>query len=175
MGTMTKKTPENNASTPQDAPTPASVSPEKQVTVNAQYIKDLSFENPFSPQALFERKQSPAVNLALDIQIHKLQEDVFEVALVIQAKAMQEEKAVFVVELSYGGVFTLKVPEQEIQPILMIYCPSLLFPFARRIIADATRDGGFLPLLLEPVDFSHLFIQHQKQRAAQQAQATGTN
>ncbi|MCD6034570.1 MAG: protein translocase subunit secB [Rickettsiales bacterium] len=137
--------------------------------VNAQYVKDLSFESPNAPMSLGAPKTKPRIDVAIDIQAKGLQENVYEVALNFTVKALADEKAViFLVELSYAGVFTLNnIPLQEREPLLMIYCPNMLFPFARRVIGDVSRDGGFLPLMLEPIDFAALY---QRRKAAVAAQ-----
>lgn len=134
----------------------------RQVVINAQYIKDLSFENPGAPANLVSKGQAPAIDVSVDIQVQGIQEKVFEVALTITANAAVEGKSLFVTELSYAGVFTVDVPQPEIEPVLMIYCPGMLFPYARRIISDATRDAGFPPLMLDPIDFAALFQQHKQ-------------
>jgi len=136
---------------------------QRQVVINAQYIKDLSFENPGAPETLINKGKTPQIDVSVDVQVKQIEEKSYEVSLIIGAKAQIEEKSLFVTELSYGGIFTVDVPESEKQPVLMIYCPGLLFPYARRIISDATRDGGFPPLMLDPIDFANLFAQHQKQ------------
>lgn len=140
-------------------------SPARQVLINAQYVKDLSFENPGAPESLVGRGQAPKIDVSVDIKVNGLQDKVFEVNLIIAAKANIEDKTMFFVELSYAGVFTVDVPDAEKEPVLMIYCPGMLFPFARRIIADATRDGGFPPLMLDPIDFAGLFQQHKSSEA----------
>lgn len=133
----------------------------RQILINAQYVKDLSFENPAAPQNLVGKGESPKIDVSVDVQIKNIQENVFEVTLVVGANAKVGDKPLFVVELSYAGVFTVNVPDAEKEPVLMIYCPGMLFPFARRIVADATRDGGFPPLMLDPIDFASLFQQHK--------------
>ena len=133
----------------------------RQVVINAQYVKDLSFENPGAPENLVGKGDAPKIDVSVDIQVKGLQGKSYEVVLIISATAKAADKNLFVAELSYGGVFTVDVPEAEHEPVLMIYCPSLLFPYARRIISDATRDGGFPPLMLDPIDFAALFQQHK--------------
>jgi preprotein translocase subunit SecB len=133
----------------------------RQILINAQYVKDLSFENPAAPQNLVGKGESPKIDVSVDVQIKNINENVFEVNLIVGANAKVADKQLFVVELSYAGVFTINVPEAEKEPVLMIYCPGMLFPFARRIVADATRDGGFPPLMLDPIDFASLFSQHK--------------
>lgn len=142
---------------------------QRQIVINAQYIKDLSFENPTAPAGLVGNKENPKIDVTVDVQVQRLAENSFEVALVVTANAANADKKLFLVELTYGGVFTLTIPEEEIEPVLMIYCPSMLFPYARRIVSDAVRDGGFPPLMLDPIDFALLYQQHVIARSQQKA------
>jgi preprotein translocase subunit SecB len=137
----------------------------RQVIINAQYVKDFSFENPGAPENLVNKGDAPKIDVSVDIQVTALQENAYEVALIVSASAKINDKPLFLTELSYGGIFTVDVPEAEKEPILMIYCPGMLFPYARRIISDATRDGGFPPLMLDPIDFAALFQQHKAHQA----------
>ena len=131
------------------------------IQINAQYIKDLSFESPRAPMVLQEEAQ-PAIEVSVDVKAHRLAEKSFEVVLSASADAKTDSGQVFLVELTYAGVFTLDgVNEQQVAQILLVECPRLLFPFARAIIADATRDGGFPPLMIQPVDFARLFAENQ--------------
>ena len=133
----------------------------RQILVHAQYIKDLSFESPRAPIVLQEQAQ-PAIEVSVDVKAHRLAEKSFEVVLSASADAKTDSGQVFLVELTYAGVFTLDgVNEQQVAPILLVECPRLLFPFARAIVADATRDGGFPPLMIQPVDFARLFAENQ--------------
>lgn len=139
-----------------------------QAGVIAQYTKDLSFENPNAP-ASFQTVANgqPKIDVNVGVNGRKLNEETYEVELKISATAKQDEGNTFVVELVYAGLFGLRnVPEDVIQPFMLVQAPAILFPFARRIIADATRDGGYPPLLLEPIDFGGLY---QQQMAQQQA------
>jgi preprotein translocase subunit SecB len=129
------------------------------ISINAQYVKDLSFESPGAPNTL-TLKGSPAVDLGFDIHVTRLAEDeeVFEVALHIEASAAIDGKVLFITELVYAGVFTLtNFQEEERHIVLAVHCPSMIFPFARKIVADATQDGGFQPLMLDPIDFGALY------------------
>ncbi len=132
------------------------------IAVNAQYIKDLSFENPGAPSSLATMGRSPKVDLSLDLHVNKLPEDgFFEVELNIEAKALQESQTLFIVELKYAGVFHLiNVAEDKQQLLLAVHCPAMIFPFARKIIADVTQYGGFQPLMIDPIDFGMLY--HKK-------------
>lgn len=138
--------------------------PAPHISVNAQYIKDLSFENPGAPASLAaDRTQNPNVQLALDLHVVRLEDegDVFEVALHIDAKTILNDKPLFIVELVYAGVFTLmNIDKEDQKAILGIHCPAMIFPFARKVIADVTQDGGFQPLMIDPIDFGALF--HKK-------------
>ncbi|HQT87913.1 MAG TPA: protein-export chaperone SecB [Acidiphilium sp.] len=153
------------------------------LTLNIQYTKDLSFEVPNAPAIYTILRQPPSVNINLDVQVRRLHEDqfVFEVTLATRAEATiptppetangSEEPAkdmtVFIADLSYSGIFTLDgVPENQIEPILLVECPRLLFPFARNILADVTRDGGFPPVMLGPVDFVGLWQSRRDQLSA---------
>lgn len=145
--------------------------------LRAQYVKDLSFENPHMPGGLSLGDRQPKIDVNVDVQGRGLdQPGVFEVVLRMAVSAKDGETAVFMVELVYGGVFAMQnIPAEQIEPLLLIECPRLLFPFARRILADATRDGGYPPLLLEPIDFVELYRQHQMQAQRQaQGQPQGT-
>lgn len=134
--------------------------------VRAQYIKDFSFENPKSPHSLLPKKEQPKIDLAVDINAQQISEDLFEVALKISAKATCENEPLFLVDLSYAGLFAIQnLSKEQIEPLLFIDCPHIIFPFARRVIADASRDGGFPPLLMEPVDFRSLYAQRKPQAA----------
>jgi preprotein translocase subunit SecB len=141
-----------------------------EVGMLSQYVKDLSFENPNAP-AVYQWQGQPQIEVQFNIGAQKLGEDVHEVDLKIEVAARSEGNTAFAVELLYAGLFALRnVPEEQLQPFLLAEAPRLLFPFARRVIADAIRDGGFPPLVLDPIDFGALYMQ----RAAQvQAEASG--
>lgn len=143
------------------------------ISVNAQYIKDMSFETP-GPMAFPGAKEGPSINLNIEVRAHPQEKtkDMFEVELHVTAEATREKTRVFLLELSYAGMFTLgDIPEESVPPVLLIECPRLLFPFVRNIVADITRDGGFPPLSLAPVDFSEIYRRQVMQMQAQQ-QAT---
>jgi preprotein translocase subunit SecB len=140
-----------------------------QLLINAQYLKDLSFENPRAPQSLIQPKGQPEVQLSVDVKANTLAQDVYEVTLTMAARAVVEGEPVFVVELSYAAVATAKAEDPNLLPILiLVEVPRIIFPFARSIVANATRDGGFPPLLLNPIDFTELL--RQQQNAAQAGQ-----
>jgi preprotein translocase subunit SecB len=170
--------------------TPAPQAPDQPaqppLVVNIQYVKDLSFEVPGAPGIFSQLRAQPQVNINLDVQARRVQDgqNIFEVSLVIRAEAHQGEQggngqaapsptAVFVAELTYAGIFTLTgLPENAVEPVLLVECPRLLFPFARNILADVTRDGGFPPVLLQPIDFVALWQSRRAQ--AQQGQPVAT-
>ncbi|MDA8051551.1 MAG: protein-export chaperone SecB [Rhodospirillales bacterium] len=155
------------------------------LTINLQYIKDLSFEVPGGPQIFTQLRSPPQVAITMDVQARRLQEaqPVFEVALVVRAEASlpaagngqesaQGKQPVFLAELTYAGIFTLgTLPENAVEPVLLVECPRLLFPFARNIVADLTRDGGFPPVMLAPVDFVALW---QSRRVQSSLSAIGS-
>jgi preprotein translocase subunit SecB len=137
------------------------------IQINAQYLKDLSFENPNAPQSLVATQAQPKIQVSVDVGARGMGNNRYEVELRISGKASRDEQTAFVVELQYAGLFTLhNVDADTVKLVCLIECPRLLFPFARRVIADATRDGGFPPLLLEPIDFAALYRQ-QEQRQQQ--------
>jgi preprotein translocase subunit SecB len=133
----------------------------------SQYVKDLSFENPNAP-AVFQNPQGPEINVQFDIASNQIADDAFEVTLKIEVRAENDGRVTFLVELAYAGLFGVRnVPMDALQPFLLGEAPRLLFPFARRVVADTIRDGGFPPLLLEPIDFNALYMQQSEQRDAQ--------
>ena len=144
-----------------------------QLNVLAQYTKDLSFENPNAPSSLAPQQQQPAINIQINVSANNLAENEYEVTLSVEGKAENAGKVMFSFDLAYAGVFRiLNVPKETLHPLVMIECPRLLFPFAREIIATSVRDGGFPPLMLDPVDFVGLYRQNMERQAAA-AQATG--
>ncbi|WP_029351737.1 protein-export chaperone SecB [Bosea sp. 117] len=133
--------------------------------VAAQYIKDLSFENPGAPASLVPSGQ-PKIGIQINVNAKPLREGEFEVELKIDAKAEVQDKLLFAVELSYGGVFRVQnVAQETVHAFVMIECPRMLFPFARQIVADTVRNGGFPPLMIDPVDFVTLYRQRMAQTA----------
>lgn len=130
-----------------------------QLSVLTQYVKDLSFESPGAPLSLRPREKSPSININVNVNANALAETDYDVNLTLTAKAEDDEKNVlFNVELVYGGVFRVaNFPQEHMLPVLFIECPRLLFPFARQIVAECTRNGGFPPLMIDPVDFAQMF------------------
>ena len=152
---------------------PPGVVPSQQLIINAQYLKDLSFESPRAPQTLMSAREAPAVTLNVDVKARSLGPDVYEVVLTIAAEARQGDDPVFLVELTYAGVVTLRQVTQEAAPLLVfVEAPRLLFPFARSIVANATRDGGFPPLLINPIDFAEL-LRREHERALKEQDGRG--
>lgn len=140
-----------------------------QLNVLAQYTKDLSFENPNAPQSLSPQGEPPQINIQINVGANNVSDAEYEVTLSIEGKAESAGKVMFSFELIYGGVFRLvNVPQEHLSPMLLIECPRLLFPFAREIVATAVRDGGFPPLMLDPVDFVSLYRQNMERQAAAQ-------
>ncbi|UYN94747.1 MAG: protein-export chaperone SecB [Enhydrobacter sp.] len=149
----------SNANPPSSSPTPPQAPPAP-LTMHGQYIKDLSFENPRAPQSLIEQKQ-PQLSLNVTVNTKQFDPRTFEVALTIEASAQTPEKEpLFMLELIYAGTVSLgEVPQEAVGPLLFIETPRLLFPFARAIVANATREAGFPPLNIAPVDFVALYRQ----------------
>src|SRR5260370_22791126 len=130
---------------------------QQQLIINAQYIKDLSFENPRAPDSLRQQTTAPAVEINVDVKAQGLAPENYEVVLTIKASAKAAEEVLFVIELVYAAVVTVRNVAQElVSPIMMAETPRLMFPFARNIIAETTRDGGFPPLMINPIDFGDL-------------------
>jgi len=145
--------------------------PGVQVRVAGQYIKDLSFENPNVRKLLGGPGEQPALRVEVNVNATKLNDTMFESAILFKAEASSKAGVIYDLELAYAGLFEIQnLPEQALEPFLLINCPSLLFPFLRRIVADLTREGGFAPLLLDPIDFAALFMQRQQQGQPQAIQ-----
>jgi preprotein translocase subunit SecB len=135
------------------------------LNVLAQYIKDLSFENPNAPNLNMRPEKPPALNVQINVNAKPMSQTDFEVELTIEGRAEMDKLVIFAIEVVYAGVFRIQnVPQESMHALVLIECPRLLFPFARQIVADTVRDGGFPPLMLDPVDFSALY----RQRMAQQ-------
>jgi preprotein translocase subunit SecB len=144
---------------------PAGAAPNAvQVRVVGQYIKDLSFENPNVRKLIEGPGEKPALRVEVNVNATKLADKMFESAILFKAEATSNTGVIYDLELAYAGMFEIQnLPEQSLEPFLLINCPSLLFPFLRRLVADLTREGGFPPLLLDPIDFAALFMQRQQQ------------
>ena len=132
-----------------------------------QYLKDLSFENPNAPQALAPKQSQPDINISVNVNARNLAPTDFEVELHLDAKATSEGKVVFASELLFAGVFRMEnFPANMLHAAVLIECPRMLFPFARQILADATRNGGFPPLMLDPIDFASMYQKRMQQQSA---------
>ena len=142
---------------------------DRRILVHAQYIKDLSFENPNAPRVLIEGSTQPDVEITVNVGAQVIDENQYEVTLNLAAKASSGETTLFLVDLTYAGLVTPEgVGTDEINPLIMIEAPRLLFPFARAIISEVTRDGGFMPLNIQPVDFVSVYQHNLAQQAASQ-------
>ena len=134
-----------------------------QIALLAQYVKDLSFENPSAP-GIYQNQQQPQIEVQFNIGTQAAADDVHEVAMKIEVTARAGEQTAFAVELVYAGLFGARnLSEEQLRPFLLSEAPRLLFPFARRIVADTVRDGNFPPLMLDPIDFGAMFAQQQEQ------------
>lgn len=134
-----------------------------------QYIRDLSFENPGAPASIMLGSGAPAFNVSISVGVKKQADDLYAVELTLTAKANREATVLFNVELVYGGVFRLRnIVDAQLSQLLMIECPRLIFPFARQVLASVTQQGGFPPLMMEPVDFATIYRQNLANLAAKQ-------
>jgi preprotein translocase subunit SecB len=137
------------------------------IRILAQYVRDLSFESPHAPESLRAGTAQPAVDLGVELNARGRPDGYFEVELKLNARAARDDEPVFHIELLYAGLFQIVgVAEADMEPVLMIECPRFLFPFARRIIADLTAEGGFPPFLLEPLDFAGIYASRRAAAAA---------
>ena len=141
-----------------------------QLNAMVQYIKDFSFENPHAPRSLGPQEKGPNIAIQVNVNAKQLSETDFEVNIILEGSAGEGADTLFKFELDYAGVFRVRnLPSEQVHPVIMIECPRLLFPFARQIVADAVRNGGFPPLYIDPIDFAGLY----RQKAAEsQGQAT---
>ncbi|HWB47856.1 MAG TPA: protein-export chaperone SecB [Stellaceae bacterium] len=148
----------------QQVPPQAGADTAQRLIVNAQYIKDLSFENPRAPQSLQQQQTAPAVDINVDVNAQPLGGETYEVVLTVNASAKINNDALFILELIYGAVVTAQnVPREMLPPVLLVETPRLMFPFARNIVAEATQNGGFPPLLINPIDFTELLRRNTAQ------------
>ncbi|MBZ0217775.1 MAG: protein-export chaperone SecB [Fimbriimonadaceae bacterium] len=131
------------------------------LNVLAQYVKDFSFENPNAPQTLTAGPKNPEIQVNINVNARKIGDTEYEVELELGAEAVENKSVIFKTELVYAGIMRIQnVPDDTVQAVVLVECPRILFPFARQIIAEATRNGGYPPLLLEPVDFAALYQQN---------------
>ncbi|MEO1020623.1 MAG: protein-export chaperone SecB [Pseudomonadota bacterium] len=132
------------------------------LSIVTQYIRDLSFENPGAQRG--QQQGRPQIQVRVEVRSQNVNEQNHEVTLDLNVEAKTGEDTVFLLELSYSGLFSLaNIPNESLQPLLLIECPRLLFPFARRVVADVTRDGGFPPLMIDPIDFVSLYRRRVQQ------------
>lgn len=165
----TPQSPENGAGAPGQDPAAAGQNGPSFVVL-AQYLKDLSFESPRAPE-IFQNKPSPQIDVNVDVQAKSFGPDQYEVELSVSAKASQNEGPVFIVEASYAGAFEIKnMPRDQLEAVMLVECPRLLFPFMRQIIAEASRNGNFPPLMLEPIDFMSIFLANRQRAAGAEGQ-----
>ncbi|MCH7931782.1 MAG: protein-export chaperone SecB [Proteobacteria bacterium] len=140
----------------------------RHISIVTQYAKDLSFENPRAPASVLDQGAEPHGDISVQVKSRKLGGDEYEVVLEFQIEAKREGEVAFLIELQYAGVFRLAgFSDKELGAVQMIECPRLIYPFARRIIADTVRDGGFPQMMLPPMDFVALFRMHEKKRNAE--------
>ena len=152
---------------------PEQQAPAIQAQVVAQYVKDLSFENPNVTKMLGNQPDDPSMSLEVSVNAQRMNKpDLYESAIELRAHATSKEGTIYIFEIVYAGLFRLQgLPEQALEPFLLINCPTLIFPFLRRLAADVTREGGFPPLLLDPIDFGGLYMSRQKEAAAAEGKA----
>ena len=151
---------------------PGESSPQAQpmMRILGQYLKDLSFENPNAPQSLAPQQAQPDINISVTVNARNLAPTDFEVELHFDAKATLQDKVIFAAELVYAGTFRLEnFPAQMMHAAVLIECPRMLFPFARQILAESTRNGGFPPLMLDPIDFAAMYQKRLQQQSAGKA------
>ncbi len=142
----------------------------------SQYIKDLSFENPNAPASILTQASMPKFDVNINVGVNRMPDDIFAVEMTLKAKAEREGSVVFNVELVYGGAFLVKnIPDQQLAPLLMVESPRLLFPFARQILANVSQQGGFPPLMMEPVDFAAIYRSNLAAMAKAQQEQGGAN
>jgi preprotein translocase subunit SecB len=163
--------PEDEASQSADG---ARRGPDAQLAILAQYVKDLSFESPGAPDTLQGPGDNPQLKVGVNVNAGPRGEEVYEVVLNFEAHARSDAGVIYNVEIAYGGLFRLRnIPQNALQPVLFVDCPAILFPFVRRVLADVVRDGGFPPLMLDPIDFGRLYTQNLER--GQQSEQTQPN
>lgn len=157
---------DSTSAPPQQPPPPV------QAQVVGQYIKDLSFENPNVNKLLEGPGENPNLKLEVNVNAQRVGENLYESAIDFKAHATNKLGTIYDMELVYAGLFKIQnIPEQALEPFLLINCPSVIFPFLRRLVADISREGGFPPLLLDPIDFASLFMRRQQEMAAVKAKS----
>ncbi len=154
---------------------PAEAAPPVQVKVVAQYIKDLSFENPNIDKIIKDPGDQPNLQLSINVGAKGMGPSLYESSIDFHAHATNKNGEIYQLELVYAGLFRIEnIPEPALEPFLLVNCPSILFPFVRRLVADLSREGGFPPLLLDPFDFGSLYMRRQ-QELQQEAAAAPKN
>jgi preprotein translocase subunit SecB len=155
----------------QGAPDAGQAQQQPGIHVLGQYVKDLSFENPSAPRSLRASDKQPSLDVNVNVNAKPQSQTDFEIELKLDARAVRGDETLFIVEVTYAGLFQIRnVPQEHLQALILIECPRLLFPFARQIVADATRQGGFPPLMIDPIDFTALYRRRMADMAAQQQQ-----
>ncbi len=145
----------------------AAADTQPQLNALVQYTKDLSFENPHAPRSLSPQERAPNISIQVNVNAKQLSETDFEVELKLDGSAGEGQNILFKFDLTYAGVFRVRnVAADQMHPVIMIECPRLMFPFARQIVADAVRNGGFPPLYVDPIDFAGLYQQKMREGAA---------
>jgi preprotein translocase subunit SecB len=141
--------------------------PQLQAQVVGQFIRDLSFENPNVHRLLDGPGENPNLKLEVNVNSERIKPDLYQSAIDFKAHATNKDGTIYIMECVYGGLFKLQnIPEPALEPFLLINCPTILFPFLRRLVADVTREGGFPPLLLDPIDFGALYMRRQQEVAS---------
>lgn len=138
--------------------------------IHDQYVKDISFENPNYLIKYTEKDKQPEVSVNVETHVAKLNDDNYEVAMTIAAKSLIEDKTVFVLELTYAALISVAkdLKQDVLEPVLLVHCPFLIFPFAREIVATVTRAGGYPPLMIDPIDFANLYLEKKKESESKQ-------
>lgn len=164
-----------NGSNGKSAEAAAGTAPEQtqvQVQLVGQYIKDLSFENPNVGKMVEARGENPDLKFEINVAAKRVGQDMYESAIQFRSNASAKVGVIYDLELEYAGLFRIQnIPEEALEPFLLVNCPTLIFPFLRRIVSDVTRDGGFPPLMLDPMDFGALFMRRKQQEAASKAKS----
>lgn len=158
-----------SADTAAAAPAPQA---QAQVQLVGQYIKDLSFENPNVEKIAELKDQSPDLRFEVNVNAKRVGQDLYESAIHFRGNASAKVGVIYDLELVYAGLFRIQnIPEEAIEPFMLVNCPTLIFPYLRRIVSDVTRDGGYPPLMLDPMDFGALFMRRKQQEAAEKTKS----
>ena len=136
--------------------------PTPPIVINNQYIKDLSLEIPHAPEIFRNLKENPDINIDVNVNAHHMHDNFFNVSLLFKINGVVDNQPFFILEMEYAGVVSLNVPEEHLEPVLLIEIPRLFFPFARNIITNTLQNAGLPPLMLNPIDFAAMY-QHKKQ------------